>query len=64
MGRIAKVKIEFTYDEDSVMELMGEDGTPMTEKELVEYALESFIGDIYTLVKYSEVEQAVDVEVL
>ena len=64
MGRIARAKIEFTYDEDSIMEMMGEDAGPMTEKELVEYALDSFLEDIHTLVKHSEVTQAVDVEVL
>jgi hypothetical protein len=64
MGRIAKAKIEFTYDEDSIMEMMGEDAGPMTTEELVEYALDSFLEDIHTLVKYSEVTQAVDIVVV
>ena len=64
MGRIAKAKIEFTYNEDSIMEMMGEDAGPMTTEELVEYALGSFLEDIRTLVKYSEVTQAVDIVVV
>ena len=62
MGRIAKAKIEFSYDEDSLMEMMGEDAKQMTEQELLDYALESYLEDIYTLVKYNELNQAVKVE--
>ena len=62
MGRIAKAKIEFSYNEDSLMEMMGEDAKQMTEQELLDYALESYLGDIYTLVKYNELNQAVKVE--
>ena len=44
------------------MEMMGEDAKQMTEQELLDYALESYLGDIYTLVKYNELNQAVKVE--
>jgi hypothetical protein len=62
MGRIAKAKIEFSYDEDSLMEMMGEDAKQMTEQELLDYARSSYLEDIYTLVKYDELNQAVEVE--
>lgn len=64
MGRIAKAKIEFSYDEDSLMEMMGEDAPQMTEQELLDYALESYLEDIYTLVKYNELNQAVKVKLV
>ena len=44
------------------MEMMGEDAKQMTEQELLDYALESYLEDIYTLVKYNELNQAVKVE--
>jgi len=62
MGRIAKAKIEFSYDEDSLMEMMGEDAKQMTEQELLDYARSSYLEDVYTLVKYDELNQAVEVE--
>jgi hypothetical protein len=63
MSKIAKAKIEFTYDEDSLLEMMGEDATPMTEQELIDYALESYLDDITTLVKYGELSYSVLIEV-
>jgi len=63
MGKIAKAKIEFTYDEDSLLEMMGEDAKPMTEQELIDYALESYLDDITTLVKYRELSDSVRIEV-
>ena len=64
MGRIAKAKIEFSYDEDSLMEMMGEDAPQMTEQELLDYALNSYLEDIHILVKYNELNQAVKVELV
>lgn len=62
MGRIAKAKIEFSYDEDSLMEMMGEDAKQMTKQELLDYARSSYLEDIYALVKYDELNQAVELE--
>jgi hypothetical protein len=62
MGRIVKAKIEFSYHEDSLMEMMGEDSEQMTEQELLDYALSSYLEDIYTLVNNDELNQAVKVE--
>ena len=63
MGKIAIAKIEFVYDEDSLLEMMGEDAKPMTEQELIDYALESYLDDIATLVKYRELADSVRIEV-
>lgn len=63
MGRVAKAKIEFSYDEDSLMEMMGDDAKAMTGQELLDYALESYLEDIHTLVKYGELNHAVKVEI-
>ena len=63
MGKIAKAKIEFVYDEDSLLEMMGEDAKPMTEQELIDYALESYLDDITNLVKYRELVDSVRIEV-
>lgn len=63
MGKIAIAKIEFVYDEDSLLEMMGEDAKPMTEQELIDYALESYLDDITTLVKYRELADSVRIEV-
>lgn len=63
MGKIAKAKIEFVYDEDSLLEMMGEDAKPMTEQELIDYALESYLDDITNLVKYRELADSVRIEV-
>jgi len=72
MGRIVKAKIEFTYDEDSIMEFSvskrefdnGELADPMTEQELIDYATSSFLEDIHNLVKYNEVVDATRVEII
>lgn len=63
MGKIAIAKIEFIYDEDSLLEMMGEDAKPMTEQELIDYALESYLDDITTLVKYRELADSVRIKV-
>lgn len=63
MGKIAIAKIEFVYDEDSLLEMMGEDAKPMTEQELIDYALESYLDDITTLVKYRELADSVRIAV-
>lgn len=72
MGRMVKAKIEFTYDEDSIMEFSvskqefdnGELAEPMTEQELIDYAISSFLEDIHNLVKYNEVVDATRVEII
>ena len=40
----------------------SEDAKQMTEQELLDYALSSYLEDIYTLGKYGELNQAVKVE--
>lgn len=63
MGKIAKAKIEFVFDEDSLLEMMGEGAESMTEQELIDYALESYLDDIMNLVKYGELADSVRIEV-
>jgi hypothetical protein len=36
----------------------------MTENEMLEYAKSSYIDDIYSFVKYNELEEAVSVELV
>jgi hypothetical protein len=59
MNKVIRASISFDYypEED---ELMSE----MTEDEMLEYAKSSYIDDIYSFVKYNELEEAVSVEVV
>lgn len=59
MAKTIRTSIVFDYypDED---ELMSE----MTEEEQVAYCREMMVDDIYSFVKYNEVYDAVDVQVL
>lgn len=60
MGRIVSAKIEFEFDEDVANENLD---SPMTEVELVEYAIDNFIDDVYSMVKYNELRGAVRAEI-
>jgi hypothetical protein len=59
MSKTIRVSITFDYypDEDELM-------SDMTEDEMLEYAKSSYIDDIYSFVKYNELEEAVSVEVV
>jgi len=59
MAKTIRTSIVFDYyvDED---ELMSE----MTEEEQIQYCREMMVDDIYSFVKYNEVMDAVDVEVI
>jgi hypothetical protein len=59
MGKTIRASIAFDYyvDED---ELMSE----MTEEEQIEYCRGMMVDDIYSFVKYNEVYEAIDVEVI
>jgi predicted secreted protein len=59
MGRIISAKIEFQFDEDFVNDGLDE---PMSERDLVKYATDTFIEDIHNFVKYNELHTAVKVE--
>jgi hypothetical protein len=61
MSRVVKVSISFEYypDED---ELMLENN--FTEEELIEYYKSAYVDDIYSFVKYNELYEAVNVEIL
>jgi hypothetical protein len=58
---MSKVSISFDYypDED---ELMLENN--FTEEELIEYYKSAYVDDIYSFVKYNELYDAVNVEIL
>lgn len=59
MSRVISTKIEFEFDEA----LVNEDrDTPMTDEEMTDYAISCFVDDIYNMVKYNEVHNAVRVE--
>jgi hypothetical protein len=59
MSKVIRASITFDYypDEDELMSDMSED-------EMLEYAKSSYIDDIYSFVKYNELEEAVSVEVV
>lgn len=61
MSRVIRVSISFDYypDED---ELMLENN--FTEEELIEYYKSAYVDDIYSFVKYNELYEAVNVEIL
>jgi hypothetical protein len=59
MSRVIRASITFDYypDEDPIME-------NLTKEDLLEYVRASYIDDIYSFVKYGELNQAVEVEIL
>jgi hypothetical protein len=59
MSKVIRASITFDYypDEDDLM-------SDMTENEMLKYAKSSYIDDIYSFVKYNELEEAVSVEVV
>jgi hypothetical protein len=61
MAKVIRVSISFDYypDEDDIM--IEND---FTEEELVEYYKSAYVDDIYSYVKYNELYEAVDVEIL
>ena len=61
MSRVFRVSISFDYypDED---ELIQE--SSMSDDELIEYYKSCYIDDIYSFVKYNELYDAVEVEIL
>lgn len=62
MGRLVSAKIEFLFDEALIND--GQENPPaMTDEELTQYAIDTFVDDVYTMVKYSELHTAVRVEI-
>lgn len=59
MGRVIRASIVFDYypDEDNLM-------TDMSEEDQIHYVRECMIDDIYSFVKYNEVAEAINVEVI
>ena len=62
MGRKFSAKIEFEFDEALIDD--GQDSPPaMTDEQLTQYAIDNFVDDRYTMVKYNELHSAVRVEI-
>jgi hypothetical protein len=61
MSNVVRVSISFDYypDED---ELILENN--FTEEELIDYYKSAYVDDIYSFVKYNELYDAVNVEVI
>lgn len=61
MSKVIRVSISFDYypDEDELIQ----EGS-MSDDELIEYYKSSYVDDIYSFVKYNELYEAVDVEIL
>lgn len=59
MAKVIRASIVFDYypDEDNLM-------TELNEDEQIEYVRESMIEDIYSFVKYGEVADSINVEVI
>lgn len=60
VGRKIIAKIEFEFDEDLVNENLD---TRLTDEELVDHAIDNFVDDAYTMMKYNELHEAVRVEI-
>lgn len=53
MGRKIVTRIEFEFDEDLMYE--GDDSTDRrSDEEVLDYAAECFVDDVYNMVKYNE----------
>jgi len=61
MSKVIRVSISFDYypDEDELIQ----EGN-MSDDELIEYYKSAYIDDIYSFVKYNELYDAVEVEIL
>ena len=61
MSKVIRVSISFDYypDED---ELIQENN--MSEEELIEYYKSSYMDDIYSMVKYNELYDGIQVETI
>lgn len=59
MSKVIRASISFDYypDEDNIM-------TDLSPEEQIEYVRESVIEDICSFVKYNELAEAIDVEVV
>ena len=59
MSKVIRASIVFDYypDEDNIM-------TDLSPEEQIEYVRESMIEDIYSFVKYNEVAEAINIEVI
>ena len=64
---IVKTKIEFTWDTDDFDErLLAEfSSDPVKfEEETIQYAIDCMVDDVYNMVKYNEVTDAIRIEVI
>lgn len=62
MGRKVSAKIEFMFDEALIND--GQENPPaMTNEELTQYAIDTFVEDVYSMVKFNELHGAVRVEI-
>ena len=61
MSKVIRVSISFDYypDEDELIQ----EGS-MSDDELIEYYKSSYVDDIYSFVKYNELYDAINVEVI
>lgn len=61
MSKVIRVSISFDYypDEDELIQ----EGN-MSDDELIEYYKSAYIDDIYSFVKYNELADAIDVQIL
>ena len=58
---IIRIGIEFEYDPEQDEFVRGE---KMSEEELIEYYKDCYIDDIYSFIKYNELRDAVNVQVI
>ena len=61
MTKVVKVGIEFEFDEDSANEGLDE---PMSESDLIDYAIRTYVEDISTMYLHNELHSAVRVVVV
>lgn len=60
MRRTISAKIEFLFDEDLINEGLDE---KLTDEELISHCLDTFLDDVYSMVKFNELHEAVRVKI-
>ena len=61
MAKVIRVSVSFDYypDEDELIQEAS-----MTEDEITEYCKSSYLDDIYSMVKYNELHDGIQVEII
>jgi hypothetical protein len=62
VSRTIHAKICFTFDEDRINEAMTEEGdNALTDEQLVDYVVDTFVDDVYDMVKRNDLTSTIRV---